>query len=376
MKNLSKSSTMRIDLIPDIPEVPLSERPKAKVVASHKKIILAAGAVDGGKTRSYTELFQNIYDAGIITDLHGRIRDVNRRALDYFGYTQEDLCDLDISDVVAGMDDEIVRTLYENVQCERFTLMTAVCRRADGTFFPAEIAVSQIRLSTPHLTFFIRDITTRIQQDEMLRTEHTALQNSSDAIVVIDMNSVIEYANPAVARIWGLPSPAEIINNTLGVLFLNADDGSAIIQSLAGENFTTDGVVVAKRANGTPFRAQIRAACNRNTNGEVVGAVISFTDLTERDRMMFSEKNLNYMTGTVDRFEEIQKCFLANLEELSSYVNQIRDNAQDEQVKKLVVPAADTCEGLRNLMTEYEELLHEVKDNISKMGETQLGLDD
>lgn len=376
MKNLSKSSTMRIDLIPDIPEVPLSERPKAQVVASQKKIILTAGAIDGGKTRSYTELFQNVYDAGIITDLHGRIRDVNRRALDYFGYTQEDLCDLDIADVIAGMDDEIVRTLYENVQCERFTLMTAVCRRADGTFFPAEIAVSQIRLSTPHLTFFIRDITTRIQQDEMLRTEHTALQNSSDAIVVINMNSIIEYANPAVARIWELPSPADIINHDLGILFLNSADGKAIIQSLAGENFTTDGVVVAKRSNGTIFRAQIRAACNRNTNGEVVGAVVSFTDLTERDRMMFSEKNLNYMTGTMSRFEEIEKCFLSNLEELSSYMEKICANAVDEQVKKLVVSADDTCEGLRNLMSEYEELLHEVKENIAKMGEAQLGVDD
>lgn len=376
MKNLSKSSTMRIDLIPDIPEVPLSERPKAQVVASQKKIILTAGAIDGGKTRSYTELFQNVYDAGIITDLHGRIRDVNRRALDYFGYTQEDLCDLDISDVVSGMDDEIIRTLYENVQCERFTLMTAVCQRADGTFFPAEIAVSQIRLSTPHLTFFIRDITTRIQQDEMLRTEHTALQNSSDAIVVINLNSVVEYANPAVARIWGLPSPADIINHNLGILFLNPSDGTAIIESLSGENFTTDGVVVAKRADGSPFRAQIRAACNRNTNGEVVGAVVSFTDLTERDRMMFSEKHLSYMTGSISRFEEIQNCFLTNLEELSSYIEKIRENAQVDEVKKLVVPASDTCEGLRNLMNEYEELLQEVKDNIAKMGEAKLSVED
>jgi hypothetical protein len=92
--------------------------------------------------------------------------------------------------------------------------------------------------------------------------------------------------------------------------------------------------------------------------------------------MMFSEKNLNYMTGTMSRFEEIEKCFLSNLEELSSYMEKIRANAVDEQVKKLVVSADDTCVGLRNLMSEYEELLHEVKENIAKMGETQLGLDD
>ena len=162
----------------------------------------------------------------------------------------------------------------------------------------------------------------------------------------------------------------------MGILFLNPSDGTAIIESLSGENFTTDGVVVAKRADGTPFRAQIRAACNRNTNGEVVGAVVSFTDLTERDRMMFSEKHLSYMTGSISRFEEIQNCFLTNLEELSSYIEKIRENAQVDEVKKLVVPASDTCEGLRNLMNEYEELLHEVKDNIAKMGESKLSVED
>jgi hypothetical protein len=73
---------------------------------------------------------------------------------------------------------------------------------------------------------------------------------------------------------------------------------------------------------------------------------------------------------------KLEKCFLSNLEELSSYMEKIRANAVDEQVKKLVVSADDTCVGLRNLMSEYEELLHEVKDNISKMGEAQLGVDD
>ena len=83
-----KSNTMRIDLIPEISDVPLSERPKASFVPGFKPSVASAltGRAPGpaieappapGPARSpdgYGELFQNIYDAAVITGLHGRIR--------------------------------------------------------------------------------------------------------------------------------------------------------------------------------------------------------------------------------------------------------------------------------------------------------------
>ncbi len=358
---MNKSSTMRIDLIPDISDVPLSEKPKASFVSvgggTAPRRISPSAQVQGHG--GYGELFQNIYDAGIVTDLHGRIRDVNSRAIDSFGHSPDEFSHLNIEDIIAGADDELIRTLYENLQNECFTLMQAYCIRADGSAFPAEVAVSQMRLSTPHLCFFVRDETLRRQADEMLRTEHNALQNASDAIVVIDMNARIEYANPATARIWGYPTSSDLVGKPLGKLLMNESDGLEIVSSLTGEHFMTSGIAVALRHDGDPFRVNIRAACNRDSDGNVVGAVLSFSDLTERDRVLSAERDAIRFRDTLQRLDEFKNVLKCGLGEITTLITDFM-NAKivaDEGVKKRLISASDACAGLNAVLIDIEELI-------------------
>lgn len=364
--SLSKSSTMRIDLIPEISDVPLTERPKASfVMSSGGGVSNKTGTVSpmqgpGG----YGELFQNIYDAGIVTDLHGRIRDVNSRATDYFGHTPDEFTHLNIEDIIAGADDELIRTLYENLQNECFTLMQAFCLRSDGSTFPAEVSVSQLRLSTPHLCFFVRDETVRRQADEMLRTEHNALQNASDGIVVIDMQARIEYANPATARIWGYPSSADLVGLALGKLLLNEEDGQEIVSSLTGEHYMTSGIAVARRYDSDPFRVNIRAACNRDSDGNVVGAVLSFSDLTERDRVQTAERDATRFRDTLKRLDDFRNVLKCGIGEVSALINDFAaaKMVADDNVKKRVVSAVDACVGLNAVLADVEDLITESMD--------------
>ncbi len=285
MKTGVKSSTMRIDLIPEISDVPLSAHPKQFIVPSRSgRGVAATQRSPSAAQQSYQELFQSVYDAGFITDLRGRVRDVNRRAVEFFGHTPEAFRQLCVWDVVSGASEPLMRTLFENLQSERFTLMQAYCLRCDGTAFPAEIAVSQMRLSVPHLCFFVRDITLRRQAEEMLRTEHNALQNASDAIVVTDLEARLEYANPATARIWGYQGVEELVGESLGVLLDDAGDAGRILSTLTGETFQWKGEVVGRRACGERFRVYVSAACNRDSDGDVVGAVLSLSDLSVHDR--------------------------------------------------------------------------------------------
>ncbi len=289
----AKSSTMRIDLIPEISDVPLSAHPKQVVIPAKsgrsrpQQSRFASAAQQG-----YQELFQSVYDAGFITDLRGRVRDVNRRAVEFFGHQPEEFTQLTVADLIAGATEALVRTLYENLQHERFTLMQAYCLRTDGSSFPAEIAVSQIRLTVPHLCFFVRDVTLRHQAEEMLRTEHNALQNANDAIVVTDLDAQLEYVNPATASIWGYQSSSELIGASLGSLLADPADAQHIISSLIGENYQWKGESVGIRANGEQFRVQVSAACNRNSDGDVVGAVLSLCDLSTLDLMADAQRDL------------------------------------------------------------------------------------
>ena len=356
-----KSATMRIDLIPEISDTPLSERPQAVpgfAPSVARALPAQPGAAAPGPSRSldsYGELFQNIYDAAIVTDLHGRVRDVNRRATAAFGYTPAQFSHLTLDRLVSGADSDLVRTLYENLRRETFTLMQASCTRADGTRFPAEVSVSQLRLSTPHLCFLIRDETVRRQTDEMLRTEHNALSNASDAIVVIDLQTKIEYANPATARIWGYPTAGDLVGNPFGMLLLNPDDGRAVIDSLAGETYDATGVAIARRASGDAFRIEIRASCNRDSDGNVIGAVLSLSDLTERDRVRVAEHDAESARDALQRLRGLHESVVVNVSELEAALRPLADSG-DPAVRAAVASAGGNLDALRSVMADAADL--------------------
>ncbi len=382
MDSAKKASTMRIDLIPDISDGPLSIRSRSMAVrlpgttgpvppnaapgatgrisAAPAPAATAASAPPGG---GYGELFQNIYDAAIVTDLHGRVRDANRRAASAFGYTNVQFSHLTIDALVAGADGDLVRTLYENLRRECFTLLQATCVRADGSVFPAEVSVSQLRLSTPHLCFFVRDETIRRQTDEMLRTEHNALQNASDAIVVVDPQARIEYANPATARIWGHLSAGDLVGRPLGMLLQNPDDAKEVIASLSGENYDATGVAVARRASGETFRVEIHASCNRDSDGNAVGAVISFSDMTEKDRVQAAEHDAESARDALSRLETLYNALRNSYAELSAFFDSLSPDAPPEGAA--VEAARGTLQGIQSIGGDIDELfnasLHSVR---------------
>ena len=365
----SKGRTMRIDLIPEISEVPVSERPRAAGSAgaapfSAPSAPSAGPAADAGAglqapaRGGYDELFQNIYDAAIVTDLYGRIRDVNARATSTFGFTPAQFSHLTIGQVVAGADPDLVRTLHENLKRECFTLLQASCTREDGTTFPAEVSVSPLRLSTPHLCFFVRDETVRRQTDEMLRTEHNALQNASDAIIVIDLQTRIEYANPATARIWGYRAGGDLVGQDLGMLLLNPDDGRAVVESLAGETSDTTGVAIARRADGEAFRAEIRASANRDSDGNVVGAVLSFSDLTERDRAQIAEHETETVRDGLRRIHALKDSFAYNAAELAAALAELSASpAADDAARARLRSASDNVAAIQSLLADAAEIV-------------------
>ena len=355
-----KGTTMRIDLIPEISEVPLSERPRTAAAApiAPRPAATDASAAPAAARGGYGELFQNLYDAAIVTDLHGRVRDVNPRATTTFGHTPAEFSHLTIDQIVAGADTDLVRTLHENLQRQCFTLLQAVCTRADGSTFPAEVAVSPLRLSTPHLCFFVRDETVRRQADEMLRTEHNALRNASDAIVVIDRTTKIEYANPATARIWGYRAAGDLVGQPLGVLLLNPDDGRAVIDALAGEVSETTGVAIARRADGEAFRAEIRASANRDSDGNGIGAVLSFSDLTERDRVQIAEHETETLREGLRRIRVLRGSFAANADELAAALAELAAApGADDAARARVQAAAGNVEAIKSLLADAAEIV-------------------
>jgi len=280
------TGTIRIDLIPGIPTEPVPSGHKRVVIAppSRKPRPLQIRSASPGGHSRYQELLHGIYDAVLIADLSGRIVEVNERASDFFAYPRDEFRQLAVSDVVSGADGAIIHDLNRNLDGERHTLIQAHCVRRDGSVFPAEIAVNRLGLGEPRLAFFVRDITLRRQAEEMLRTEHNAIQNSGSGVAVADLDARLEYVNPAMAGMWGYDTPEKLLGQDARDLFADRAAADAMMSAVAQGRDTWSGELIAKRRAGGGFDVQVSAARNRNADGEAVGVVFSFVDVSDRKR--------------------------------------------------------------------------------------------
>jgi len=355
------SQTMRIDLIPDVPAQPRKGGKKQIVIATptrkHRRVQKqgteqAQPSTVSSAESGYEELLQSLYDAAIITDLDGNIVNGNARAVEFLQYSREDLRHLMISDIVSGANESLLQTLSENLQDERFTLIQAYCLRKDSTYFPSEIAVNKLSIGGDHLCFFLRDITLRRQAEEMLRTEHNAIQNARNGIAIISLDSSLEYVNPAVARMWGVDSPEQLVGQDVRVLFADQAKVDEVLNTVLGEQQAWLGELVARNVAEETFELQVSAACNRNSDGEEVGIVFSFVDIGDRKRAEEAERTaerhrvmLESLGAACHHLGQPATVLLANLG-----IMQTRIDESDELLTELITTSIDAAETLGEIL--------------------------
>ncbi|NQZ59112.1 MAG: PAS domain S-box protein [Lentisphaeraceae bacterium] len=188
----------------------------------------------------YRELLNNTYDAVIITDTDGYIRDFNQHALKFFHYKVEGFSARCISELVSGLDESLLEELIGNAQKKLRTIMEANCTRKDLSEFPAEITANEIFLNEENFIIFcIRNISHRIEveqklqlandelnaRNELLKKREKELAKEKELFDIL-LNQVPEYIffkdkdskftriNQAMAAFYGLDSAEEAIGKS------------------------------------------------------------------------------------------------------------------------------------------------------------------
>jgi PAS domain S-box-containing protein len=272
------SNTMRINLLPDVG----GGIPGASVSGPTRGVGGKTGVV--ATSRPYRDLLESIYDAALVADEHGNVIEYNGRARAFLKYTAEQMGGLHIWDIIAGADEQTMEMILENLAAERFTLVQAYCLRSDASYFPAEIAVSRMRQDEDRFCLMIRDITVRREAEEQLLVEHNALKNAGNGVVIVDIAGSITYANPAFYQLLGVSVSGEaspLRGERLSVLGAGKQ-----LEELVDDVFETKARVECElelpREGRTPVAVQVTVAANLNSEEELVGAVVSFMDLTDR----------------------------------------------------------------------------------------------
>lgn len=115
----------------------------------------------------YRTLFEAESDAIFLIDAQTiEILDANKAATDMYGYTNEELKKLKVTDLSAEPENT-----KKAIELEKRTqIPLRYCRKKDGTIFPVEITVSYRELSGRKINISaIRDITERMNVDERLK---------------------------------------------------------------------------------------------------------------------------------------------------------------------------------------------------------------
>lgn len=265
-------------------------------------------------------LLQSIYDAVLITDPTGAIQSANVRAEQFFLSTRADLRKTNVFDWLFGAEQSLLDTILATLENNRFVLLQALCRRTDESNFPAEISVSRLPMGGKlYLSFFVRDITLRKEQEERVKTGYNALQNAGGGIAVADVEGMLAgYINPSMLELLGLKTAEEAAQHRFDEFMCDAtlmDD----LLSCAQSGDTWMGELDMKRLDGGLFFAQAALAPNLNPDGAMTGIVISLVDVTpqrqtqqqlEMYATQFRQKN-EEMEADLRMARDLQYAFLS-----------------------------------------------------------------
>ena len=275
-------TTMRIEINPEaLHEAKRGKaRPAAQPVFRETKPSVTVTPLGG---IHFQQLLQNIYDGAFVTERSGEIIVANIRANQFFLAEPGQLQHQSIVSLICGADESLLPTILTTLQDNRFVFIQAYCQRRDGTSFPAEISVNQITLGgKEYLSFFVRDVTLRKQQEERLRTGYTAIQNASSGIAIAGLDATIEYCNPAFLSYFGLPAEASERRNFREFLCQPELADTLMAAIWRGETWT--GELELRNVEGGVFFGHTAVTPSLDEDGELVGMVFSVLDITPQKR--------------------------------------------------------------------------------------------
>jgi two-component system CheB/CheR fusion protein len=236
-------------------------------------------------------------DAIIGKTLDGVVTTWNAGAMRLYGYTADEAIGRHASFLYPPGRKEEIDVVLQQVRSGRVTDRMETQRlRKDGTLIDVSVTFSAIRDGAKTITGISgisRDITqlVRARQEIAEREERIRLllDSTAEAIYGIDLSGICIFCNSSCARLLGYHSPAALIGRQMHPLIHHTrPDGtpynpeqSPIFQAMRHREGSHVEDEVIWRADGTSFPAEYWSHPILRNN-EVIGAVVTFLDVTER----------------------------------------------------------------------------------------------
>ncbi|MBI5323768.1 MAG: PAS domain S-box protein, partial [Ignavibacteriae bacterium] len=247
---------------------------------------------------TYSSLFENSYDAILLTIPDGKILSANKAACEMFKRTEKEICEIGRTGLI-DISDTRIHALLEERRRKRLASGEITFVRADGSKFEGEVTSKVFSDSdgNDRTCMIIRDITERkktefalLNKEKILRSnlayqESLLASLSSISFITTDFGTLVTSFSVGAEKIFGYTAE-EMIGQPVAKLHIPEDVAKfpEIIQSQLESKIGYEGEMTLVRKDGTRFPAQFITSPIKNESGEVIAFLGVSQDITERKK--------------------------------------------------------------------------------------------
>ena len=260
----------------------------------------------------FSALLDAAVDGIVIMDADGRIEGFNASAERLFGFSPEEVTGRNVGMLMS----EACRSEQEDTPVLQLRLRKPnlvgssrelVARRRDGTTFPVELAVGEVRSQVPRYVGIIRDISERKEIERRLtQREHElrlTIENAPIPIATVGLDGVVLSANPSFCKMLGF-AQREIARMSFRD-FTFPDDLPLTVtlmeEALRGEGDTYTYQKRYVHKDGRVVHVVLHNGVVRDEQGQPVMIVVQVEDLTERMKAEEEAREHRERLAHVDR---------------------------------------------------------------------------
>jgi PAS domain S-box-containing protein len=241
----------------------------------------------------YRDFFESAADGIVVIDQAGGILFANPRAREITGFSETDLADIKLNEVLPVEEQKralrLVRGFRESIYPQGVDVRI---RRKQGEEIVLSVNFSSVLREEGAVLFTFRDVTmerkTEIELKQTKEYFERVIESSVDAIVSANLNGLVLLFNRAASRIFGY-EPSEVIGKMSVEKLYPPAVAREVMQRIRDPNTCGPGRLEDYRvdmlhSNGEIIAVKLSAALIME-NERAVGSVGIFTDIREKLRM-------------------------------------------------------------------------------------------
>jgi sigma-B regulation protein RsbU (phosphoserine phosphatase) len=271
--------------------------------------VLPADSCDSALKTSEARLrviLDTIADAVVATDQKGSIQLFNPAAEKLFGYRRDEVIGCNVRILMPSPDHErhdeyIANYLRTGVRKIIGSGREVTGKRHDGTLLPLYLSIGETAIGGNRMfVAVLHDLTQRKRQEAQLMTLSSAVEQSPNAVLIIDAKGRIEYVNPGYCRITGYTQD-EMRGRTPDILCADCTPEPVYreLWQCLEQGRLWLGEIEGHKKNGERYWALQSVSPIRNEQGEITQFLAIQQDITE------IKKDKEALQESEERFRQI-----------------------------------------------------------------------